>query len=115
VTDSARVRRDDAVVDIAPRLTQRLIDAIERRARERVPIAEINRRVGDEAERMGLPRPSYEHVRRLVHESRRLNGGLPDRSELALEALFHGKHAAKFLPPILEPREHLRDRRPDAK
>jgi hypothetical protein len=35
-------------------------------------IAEVRRRVGVEADRLGLPRPSYERVRELVHESRRL-------------------------------------------
>ena len=37
-----------------------------------VPIAETNRRVGEEAERLGLRRPSYQRVRELVHESRRI-------------------------------------------
>lgn len=36
------------------------------------PIAEIHRRVAREAERLGLARPSYERVRTLVHESRRI-------------------------------------------
>ena len=36
----------------------------------RVPIAETCRRVGAEAERMQLPRPSYERVRVLVHALR---------------------------------------------
>jgi hypothetical protein len=36
-----------------------------------VPIAEINRRLGAEAERMRLRRPSYERVRQLLHLLRR--------------------------------------------
>jgi hypothetical protein len=36
-----------------------------------VPIAETYRRVADEAERLGLTRPSYERIRVLVHQSRR--------------------------------------------
>ena len=36
------------------------------------PIAEINRRVGAEAERLGFARPSYERVRELVHVARDL-------------------------------------------
>jgi hypothetical protein len=38
----------------------------------RVPIAEVSRRVGAEADRLGLTRPSYQRVRELVHVSRRL-------------------------------------------
>ena len=37
-----------------------------------LPIAEINRRLGEEAERLGLRRPSYQRVRELVHELRDL-------------------------------------------
>lgn len=36
----------------------------------RVPIAEVNRRVGREAQRLGYPKPSYQRVRELVHQSR---------------------------------------------
>jgi hypothetical protein len=43
----------------------------------RIPIAEVNRRVGTEAERLGLTRPSYERVRELVHLARRLQGPRP--------------------------------------
>ncbi len=34
------------------------------------PIAEVCRRVGEVATRLALPRPSYVHVRRLVHAER---------------------------------------------
>jgi len=37
-----------------------------------LPVAEINRRLGREAERLGLPRPSYERVRVILHDARRL-------------------------------------------
>jgi hypothetical protein len=39
---------------------------------ENVPIAETARRVGDLAASLGLPRPNYTHVRRLVHRDREL-------------------------------------------
>ncbi len=48
-----------------------------------IPIAETCRRVGNEAERIGLTRPSYERVRLLVHESRRLRRGPSTASVLA--------------------------------
>jgi hypothetical protein len=60
------------VTVFAPRIGPSLIEAIVRLDDVRVPIAEINRRVGEEAERLGLRRPSYQRVRELVHESRRL-------------------------------------------
>jgi hypothetical protein len=37
-----------------------------------MPIAEVCRRVCAEADRLGLPRPSYQRVRVVVHEERRL-------------------------------------------
>ena len=42
---------------------------IVRATRERVPFAEVTRRVGREADRLGLPRPSYQQVRVLAHEA----------------------------------------------
>ena len=56
----------------APRFSPRLIDAIVRLDDRMVPIAEVNRRVGQEAERIGLRRPSYQRVRVLVHQLRRV-------------------------------------------
>ncbi len=66
----------------APRVSQRLIDAIARIDDRKMPIAEIRRRVGDEADRLGLPRPSYERVRELVHESRRLRARVTTKDVL---------------------------------
>ena len=54
----------------APRIDERLLAAIADLDRRDVPIAETNRRVGELATRLGLPRPSYEQVRAVVHEGR---------------------------------------------
>lgn len=59
-------------VGFAPRLSPRLLDAIVRLDDRNVSIAEVNRRVGAEAWRLGLPKPSYQRVRVLVHEARRV-------------------------------------------
>jgi hypothetical protein len=75
------------VVDSAPRLSPRLIDAIARLDDARLPIAEVRRRVGVEADRLGLPRPSYERVRELVHESRRLRARVRT-GEVLLDVAF---------------------------
>jgi hypothetical protein len=56
----------------APRFSRRLLDAIVRLDDRRVPIAEVNRRVGAAAERLGCPRPSYQRVRVLVQLARRV-------------------------------------------
>ena len=56
----------------APRLSPRLLDAVVRLDDRNVSIAEVNRRVGAEAWRLGLPKPSYQRVRVLVHAARRV-------------------------------------------
>jgi hypothetical protein len=60
------------VVPLAPRISHRLLEAIVRLDDQGRPIAETCRRVGAEAERLGLFRPSYQRVRVLVHEARRV-------------------------------------------
>ena len=75
-------------MQFGPRYPARLLDVIERLSSERAPIAEINRRVGAEAERLGLPRPSYERVRELDAEL--VLVGLSGRGDKDLaEALAH--------------------------
>jgi len=50
----------------APRLDPRLIDRLERLARKDLSHAEIRRSLVVRASELGIPPPSYEHVRRLV-------------------------------------------------
>src|SRR5262249_51200116 len=54
----------------APRLDRRLAAAVPHLDDARQPIAETNRRVGELADAIGLPRPSYEQVRLLVRAAR---------------------------------------------
>ena len=54
----------------APRYDPRLLRAIRRLDDESLSIAEVCRRVGAAAETMGVPRPSYVHVRRIVLSER---------------------------------------------
>jgi hypothetical protein len=72
------------VPTIAPRISPRLLEAIVRFDSTVIPIAETCRRVGREAERLGLPRPSYQRVRVLVHESRSLRRG-PTTASILLD------------------------------
>ena len=55
----------------APRLDRRMLDVIIRLDDSTVPIAEVYRRTRRHAANLGLPRPSYECVRQLIHDSRR--------------------------------------------
>jgi hypothetical protein len=54
----------------APRLDSRLVAATIRADDTNRPIAETYRSVAALAERLGLPRPSYESIRRVVHAAR---------------------------------------------
>ena len=56
----------------APRISYRLLRSLDRLDDPKIPIAEVNRRPGAEAWRLGLPRPSYQRVRVLVHQLRRI-------------------------------------------
>jgi hypothetical protein len=60
------------MVTMAPRISGRLIEAIVRFDDTTRPIAETYRRVGAEAVRLGLTRPSYQRIRELVHEVRNM-------------------------------------------
>jgi hypothetical protein len=82
------------VTTFAPRIPPRLLEAIVRLDDTRVPIAEVNRRVGREAERLGLHRPSYQRVRELVHHSRRLRRRRPTTASVLLDVAF------RVRPPI---------------
>ena len=64
-------------------MSPRLLETLVKADSPSVPIAETCRRVGREADRIGLVRPSYERVRLLVHESRRIRRGPSTASVLA--------------------------------
>ena len=59
----------------APRIPDRLCKLLVRLDDRSVPIAETYRRLGIEADRFGLTRPSYERVRELVHRERSIRRG----------------------------------------
>jgi hypothetical protein len=58
------------MVTSAPRISRPLLAALARLNDPALPIAEVNRRLGAEAARLGLTRPSYERVRVLLQEAR---------------------------------------------
>jgi hypothetical protein len=54
------------VVQIAPRYDGRILDAVRALDDRTESMAEISRRVGVAAAQLGLPKPSYVHVRRYI-------------------------------------------------
>jgi hypothetical protein len=54
------------VVEIAPRYDARILDAVRALDDRSESMAEISRRVGAAAAQLGLPKPSYVHLRRLI-------------------------------------------------
>lgn len=75
----------------APRISPRLLEAIVRLDDKRVTIAEVNRRVGAAADRLGLPRPSYQRVRELVHASRRLRRYQPSTLSVVVDVAMRAR------------------------
>jgi len=87
----------------APRISPRLVAAIDRLAKRDLSAAEICRQVGAEAERLGLTRPSYQCVRLLVRETRRPAG--PSSGEVLAGIVY------PFKPPtVVWPTTHRRIR-----
>jgi hypothetical protein len=54
------------VLEIAPRYDARILDAVRALDDRTESMAEISRRVGIAAAQLGLPKPSYVHVRRYI-------------------------------------------------
>jgi hypothetical protein len=78
-----------------------LVEALVSLDDRRLPIAEINRRLGEEAERLGLRRPSYQRVRELVHEIRRLRrDGEPTTKSVLVDIMFRARPPEAFLDHI---------------
>jgi hypothetical protein len=79
---------------------------------ETVPLAELARRVGTEADRLGMTRPSYERIRQLIHDSRFRKslrpGGVRAAAQQYLEESLRGEltNAGKerILRAMSEPR-----------
>jgi len=54
------------VVEIAPRYDRRILEAVRALDDRAESMAEISRRVGAAAAELGLPKPSYVHLRRYI-------------------------------------------------
>ncbi len=58
------------MVESAPRYDARILEAVRALDDRREPMAEIARQVGRVAAELGLPKPSYVHLRRYILEFR---------------------------------------------
>jgi len=88
------------VLRFAPRISPRLLEAIARLDDPGLPIAEICRRVGSEAEHLRLTRPSYERVRVLVHAlraARRRSRRRPSTASVLLDVATRARPAEALL------------------
>lgn len=81
-------------VAIAPRISFRLLKALVRLDDRTLPIAEICRRLGAEADRLRLPRPSYQRIRVLLHQARRIRRREPTTAQILVDVCFRAR------PPI---------------
>jgi hypothetical protein len=87
------------VLAFAPRISPRLLQALDRLDDPRLPFAELNRRLGAEAERLGLRRPSYQRVRELLHRLRSLRRQ-PSTSRVLLEIAYRSRPPAALLDQL---------------
>src|SRR5918999_3846179 len=92
------------MVVAAARIDSRLVAAMKRLDDPRHPIAETNRRVGALAERLRLPRPSYERTRVLVHAFRRGSSSNEAVAQLGLGIAFCRRPPAAILELLLQRR-----------
>ena len=80
-------------VSIAPRISYRLLKALVRLDDRTLSVAEIYRRLGNEADRLRLPRPSYQRIRVLLHQARRIRRQ-PSTAQVLFDVCFRAR------PPI---------------
>ncbi len=73
------------MVRIAPRYDERIIDAVLALDDRGQPLAEISRRVAAHVEQLGITRPSYVHLRRLILAERERRDEQRRRSEELLQ------------------------------
>ena len=58
------------MVPLAPRYKPQIYELVRKLDERSEPIAEVSRRVGATAVEIGLIRPSYSHLRRVIHSER---------------------------------------------
>ena len=79
------------MVEIAPRYDARILDAVYALDDRGEPMAEIARRVGRVAAELGLPKPSYVHLRRYIRAKREAEDEARERAA-AIRAILSDAH-----------------------
>ena len=99
------------MVPLAPRYDPRLVTLVAELDDRTEPIAEINRRVGVAALKLGLIKPSYVHIRRFVHEQRERDDEVRARREAVREVVTDVSAAllAGRVPTVYEVIDRLED------
>ena len=99
------------MVPLAPRYDPRILATIRALDDRREPVAEINRRVGLAALKLGLIKPSYVHVRRFVLAERERQDAEPRRREAVREVVtdITGAVLAGRVPTVYEVLDRLED------
>jgi len=90
-------------VRFASHFSPRLLDEVESLSGQSLPIAEINRRVGTTAQRLGVTKPSYERVRQLVHEARELRRGWTSAMEILLDVATRARSPRAYEELVTRP------------
>jgi hypothetical protein len=93
--------RIDSRLAFAPHVDVRLVAAVERLDDRAVPIAETYRRLRVVARALGLFRPSYEQVRRLIHLARR-RGPYPSAGSVLLETALRTRPPAALVDYLVD-------------
>lgn len=75
-------------MNFSPRVHWLLVQAAERADVDRLAISDVWRLVGVEADRLGLTRPSYHSVRRIVREERERRRARRDALREAVDELW---------------------------
>ena len=75
------------MLPFAPRYDPRILELLRLLDDRSEPLAEVSRRVGEAAERLGLRRPSYVHLRRLLLVLRDEEDAARERREAMHELL----------------------------
>jgi hypothetical protein len=93
---------------MSPRLDTRLRNAATRLDDRRESMAETWRRVGRTADRLGLPRPSYDTIRLIVREHRRRRAEVDELLEPVVADLLQGRVSAWDVERVIEATRLLR-------
>ena len=94
------------VVSCAPRYNRRILELVDALDDRGESMAEICRRVSRGAEQLGLTRPSYVHVRRVIHAKRQRQDELREIVDEVIRDSIRG-----FRVDAYEVAERVRDAR----